>query len=316
MSVGSNIKKRRMELRLSQKELADAMGYRTRSTIAKIESGENDVSQKKLQRFAAVLNTTVASLVEEKRGEETPVSASAVSRQSRNKNVVIILAGGTSGQNRQNIPSQFVNVHGKPVLIWCMEAYQNHPAIDDIYVVCLKGWERIVKAYVDHYSITKLKGMVFAGSSGMSSLKNALDNIYRLYDQDDLIFIQEATRPQVNMESISHLLQAVETTGSATYCHSMQDYVQFDISKSTAKYVDRNSLVAVQSPEVHTLSLLKEVFTKARQKSHPLTESCCTMLFYNLGYRTHFVESPINNIKIARDEDIAAFAATINNRDI
>ena len=58
MSVGANIRKRRFELKMSQQELADAMGYKTRSTIAKIESGENDVSQKKLQRLAAVLETT------------------------------------------------------------------------------------------------------------------------------------------------------------------------------------------------------------------------------------------------------------------
>ena len=51
MSVGSNIRKKRYELKMSQQELADAMGYKTRSTIAKIESGENDVSQKKLQKF-------------------------------------------------------------------------------------------------------------------------------------------------------------------------------------------------------------------------------------------------------------------------
>ena len=65
MSVGVNIRKRRYELRMSQQELADAMGYKTRSTIAKIESGENDVSQKKLRRFAEVLETTVEALVSE-----------------------------------------------------------------------------------------------------------------------------------------------------------------------------------------------------------------------------------------------------------
>ena len=63
MSVGTNIRQRRYELRLSQQELADAMGYKTRSTIAKIESGENDVSQKKLKKFAEVLNTTVEALI-------------------------------------------------------------------------------------------------------------------------------------------------------------------------------------------------------------------------------------------------------------
>ena len=54
MSLGTNIRKRRYELNLSQQDLADAMGYKSRSTIAKIESGENDVTQSKLRRFAQV----------------------------------------------------------------------------------------------------------------------------------------------------------------------------------------------------------------------------------------------------------------------
>ena len=63
MSVGTNIKKRRYELKLSQQELADAMGYKTRSTIAKIESGKIDVSQKRLNKFAEVLETTAEALI-------------------------------------------------------------------------------------------------------------------------------------------------------------------------------------------------------------------------------------------------------------
>ena len=63
MSVGANIKKRRFELNMSQQDLADAMGYKTRSTIAKIESGENDVTQKRLTKFAEVLDTTVEALM-------------------------------------------------------------------------------------------------------------------------------------------------------------------------------------------------------------------------------------------------------------
>ena len=63
MSIGSNIRRRRIELNMSQQDLAAIMGYKTRSTIAKIETGENDVSHKKLQKFAAALNTSVDALI-------------------------------------------------------------------------------------------------------------------------------------------------------------------------------------------------------------------------------------------------------------
>lgn len=307
MSVAENIKRGRRALRMSQQELADAMGYKTRSTIAKIESGENDVSQKKLQKFAAVLNTTVEALITGGNVEPIP----ELPEMGNHKTVAIILAGGKSGRNRQNIPSQFINVHGKPILVYSMDAYQAHPSVDDIYVVCLKGWENIAKAYAEQYGITKLRGLIRGGNTGIASLKNALDYIKSRYKPEDMVIIQEATRPMVSTEMISTLLQACAEKDSATFCHSMNEYVQFDISGSRATCVDRNTTIALQSPEAHRLSLLNEVFTEAEKRQHPMDESCCTMLLYNLGYDINFVDSSINNIKIAREEDIAAFSALV-----
>lgn len=310
MSVGLNIKKRRFELKMSQQELAEAMGYKTRSTIAKIESGENDVSQKKLQKFATVLDTTIEELIT---GHKTPereaVYETPAALKKQNKNVVIVLAGGKSGRNSQNIPSQFINVHGKPIIIYCLESYQNHPSVDDIYVVCLKGWESIVKDYALQYGITKMKDIIPAGNSGIASLKRGIDFIADHYAPEDTIIIQEATRPLVSVETISRLLMACYESGSATICHHMNDYVQFHVGATNPSYIDRDHIVALQSPEAHRLSLLTEMFQKALQTDHPLTESCCTMLLYNLGYKINFIEGTINNIKITREEDIAAFSA-------
>ena len=298
---------------MSQQDLADAMGYKTRSTIAKIESGENDVSQKKLQKFAAVLDTTVEALISGYPASNQPIqpAASPLLSDRRHKNIVILLAGGKSGRNSQNIPSQFINVQGKPIIIYCAQAYQNHPSIDDIYVVCLKGWESIVKDYALQYGITKIKEIIPAGNSGIASLKKGFDYIEKLYTPEDTIIIQEATRPMISAETISRLLMACEESGSATICHHMNDYVQFNIADKKPSYVDRDTIVALQSPEAHRLSLMKEVFHKAEEMDHPLLESCCTMLLYNLGYNINFIEGSFNNIKITREEDIAAFSALI-----
>lgn len=311
MSVGSNIKKRRYELKMSQQDLADAMGYKTRSTIAKIESGENDVSQKKLQKFASVLDTTVESLIAGYGIPHISLNPSAGDQNSKNHTAAIILAGGKSGRNRQNVPSQFINVQGKPIIVYCMEAYQEHPSVDDIFVVCLNGWESIVKDYAEQFGITKLRGLVPAGSSGILSLKNGLEYIKKLKISYDTIIIQESTRPMVSTEIISKLLQACSEKGSATICHSMNDYVQFYVTDDKTEYVDRNRLIALQSPEAHRFDLMVNVFDEAEQKAHLLTESCCTMLLYNLGYPINFVEGGMNNIKIVREEDLSAFSIMV-----
>lgn len=312
MAVGANIRRRRAELRMSQQELADAMGYKTRSTIAKIESGENDVSQRKLQLFAQALDTTVEALIfgyttAAVTSEYMPLSED----KTRNRNIVVILAGGKTGKNMQSIPTQFINVRGKPILMYSMEVYQNHSSIDEIYVVCVRGWERIVKDCAKQYGVTKLRAVIPAGNSGTGSLKNAVEHIRRTHAPDDLILIQEATRPMVTAETVSKLLHACAERDSATICHAMKDYVQFQIDGNSAEYVDRNTLVALQSPEAHRLSLLCELFDTAQRQRYALTESCCTMLLYHMGYEIHFVESHINNIKLIREEDISVFQALV-----
>ena len=75
--------------------------------------------------------------------------------------------------------------------------------------------------------------------------------------------------------------------------------------------MDRDSIVALQSPEAHRLSLILDVFDKARAQRHTLAESCCTMLMYNLGYPINFIEGGINNIKIVREEDLTVFSALV-----
>jgi 2-C-methyl-D-erythritol 4-phosphate cytidylyltransferase len=292
---------------MSQQELAFKMGYKTRSTIAKIESGENDVSQKKLHKFAEILDTTVEALLT---GYATVPRATVHHEISRDhRNVVIILAGGKTGLNSRNIPNQFIDIHGKPILIYSMEAYEAHPWIDDVYVVCLKGWEQIVRAYAKQYGISKFRDVIIGGKSGVESLKNGFDQIRHQYDDEDLIIIQEATRPMVNEETITRLLLACSESGSATISHTMDNYVQFDVSGGYPEYLERGSIVAMQSPEAHRVSILCEVFSQADKAGLPLTESCCTMLMYNLGLDINFIEGNINNVKIERDEDVLRFSA-------
>ena len=324
MAVGSNIKKRRFELGMSQQELADALGYRSRSTIAKIESGENDVSHKKLQKFAEVLDTTVESLITGIPSSQSRISLKSIdftdeevetaNPADRNRNVAVILAGGKSVRNHQNIPNQFINILGKPVIVYCLEAYQTHPAIDDIYVVCLKGWDQIVTAYAEQYNITKLRGLIPAASSGILSAKNGLDSISPKYNDDDVVIFQESTRPMVTVDMISKLLQACYEKGSANICQSKKDYIEFTCAHGQTTYIDRDTVVELQSPEAYHLSMIKDIFKKAQQQHHQLTETCCAMLMYNLGYDINFIEGSSNNIKLIRQEDITVVTALINQK--
>lgn len=346
MGISENIKRRRLELNLSQQELANAIGYKSRSTIAKIEAGENDIPKSKIPKFARALDTTVDYIMTGAGGtgaycasgqtkgfegsnrysgqaEDSEGFYSVAAQEeggARHKNVVIVLAGGKSSRNMQNIPNQFISVLGKPVIIYCLEAYQRHPAIDDIYVVCIKDWEGILDAYCRQYSINKLRGIIPAGETGILSVYNGIERIRGRYDRNDIIILQEATRPLVTEEMISKLLNACIRRGGAIACEPMGEYIQFELSgeeieeNNHSRYLNRHRIVNIQSPEAYRLGTILEVFRTAQDRGHQLDETCFGMLQYNLGNELQFYEGNHYNIKVVRQEDIAILSALLRSR--
>lgn len=308
MGIAENIKKRRLELGLSQQDLANKMGYKSRSTINKIEVGENSVPESKIALFAKALDTTPEYL---KTGEGIVTHISEHIVTSGRKTIAIILAGGKSTRNLQNIPNQFINVLGKPVIIYVLEAYEKHPAIDEIYIVCLKNWEDIVAAYAKQYGITKLAGIIPAGETGILSIRNAVDHLTPRCNNDDTVLIQESTRPLITEEIISKLLHC---TGNAIICEKMDDYMQVSADGGTMSYLERDKVFAIQSPEKYSYGCLKEAFEAATQKDHVFSETTCGELMHKLGYSTFLCEGNHNNIKIVRQEDIAILSALLKNR--
>ncbi len=69
--------------------------------------------------------------------------------------VAIIIAGGVGSRMGADIPKQFVQVNGKPVLFYTLEAFERHPMVDAVLLVCIDGWQDVVKAYGKQYGISK-----------------------------------------------------------------------------------------------------------------------------------------------------------------
>ena len=76
------------------------------------------------------------------------------------KNIVLIIAGGVGARMGQDIPKQFINVYDKPVIVYTLEAFQKHPSIDAIEVVCLDGWHDVLWAYAKQFGIAKVENIV------------------------------------------------------------------------------------------------------------------------------------------------------------
>lgn len=79
-------------------------------------------------------------------------------------NIALLIAGGSGARMHQNIPKQFLTVNERPVIVYTLEAFQHHPEIDEIAVVCIEGWESVpcsAKKKQDMLSETMLRMAIF-----------------------------------------------------------------------------------------------------------------------------------------------------------
>lgn len=120
------------------------------------------------------------------------------------KNIVLIIAGGVGARMGQDIPKQFINVYDKPVIVYTLEAFQKHPSIDAIEVVCLDGWHDVLWAYAKQFGIAKLENIVSGGKNGQDSIRNGLYDIASRHNgSDDIVLVHDAIRPMVSNDIIS-----------------------------------------------------------------------------------------------------------------
>ena len=305
-----------MELGLSQRELAEALGYHSRGAIANLESGRSELPASRLMDFARVLDTSVGSLLSDLK--PTGDSDSDLHLHEGARNAVIVLAGGRSTRNMQNVPNQFVSVFGRPVISWCLDTYQHHPMVDDIVVACLSGWEDVVLAYARQEGISKLRSVIEAGETGVKSVLKGAQRLESMgYNGQDVVLIQESTRPLVTAEMVSQVLLACTKSESAVTCAPMSDSVQFVRNERGAwAYVDREAIVDLQSPDAMTFAYLTSALDEAARLEGPLRENSCAMMLHALGWPLNFCECNTPNMKIIRQDDLVIFEALVRRHSI
>jgi len=315
MALGDNIRKRRLELKLSQQALADALGYKTRSSIAKIENNSTSLSHDRLVSLSNTLHTTVEYLltghISASGAQKSSVVSNAVLREAKPvadkiRCTAVILAGGRRRINKYSIPIQFVTVKNKPVILYTMDAFQRHPLVDEIHVVCLEGWEDFLPAYAEKYGITKLKEIIPAGDSGIKSVKNAVEWLSPSHSPYDMMIIHEATRPFVDPETITNAIRCCKQFGSGVTFERMDCLTPFFLGdgENSLAHLNANKLINVQSPEVYSFGALRQAFFEAANAHLPLDETICSVFLYHLGRELKFCEGNHNNLRIVYEEDL------------
>ena len=230
-------------------------------------------------------------------------------------NIALITAAGVGTRTQQIVPKQFLNVNDKPVIIYTMECFQNHPEIDAIYIACLAGWEGFMDLYAKQFNITKLKKIVRGGATGQESIENVLAEIAKDARDDDIVLVHDGARPYLPAQVITDNIATCRQHGNgitAIDCKEAmlqtEDKIKSDIS------IDREKLYRTQTPHSMYLKDMLALHEEAKEKGITGSVATCTLLV-ECGHTVWFNRGSDLNFKITSKEDLMLFKALLSESE-
>ena len=226
-------------------------------------------------------------------------------------NIALITAGGTGTRMHQSIPKQFLTVNERPVIVYTLEAFQRHPGIDAIAVVCIEGWEQVLWAYANQFNITKLKHIVHGGSTGQESIRNGLMELEKHYSPDDIVLIHDGNRTMVSQDIISDCIVTAKRFGSAIAAiPCVEAVLETEDGEISNKSIPREKLRRTQTPHGFPLGKILDLHRRAVENGITSSVAACTMMI-ELGEPVHFYAGSEKNIKLTTVDDIDIFKALL-----
>ena len=231
-------------------------------------------------------------------------------------NIALIIAAGKGQRTRQDIPKQFINVYDKPILIYTLEAFQKHPDIDGIVVVCLDGWQDILRAYSKQYNITKLQKITNGGNTVQESCRNGVFAMKDICNDDDIVILHDGIRPMVDVEVLSDVIATCKKYGNGVTSMPYNEQIFRKKDEiSTTEYIVRETLRRVQTPQAYKFGKLLWAYTEAFEKEIGIYgSSYANTMMVDLGETLYFASGSDRNIKITTAEDIELFKALLSTK--
>ena len=226
-------------------------------------------------------------------------------------NIALILAGGTGERMQAVVPKQFMEIDGETVLLHTMRAFQQHPLIHEIYLVCMPEWEAFVRREAKLGGIDKLNGIIPAGESGFASARGGIEYLAeKVNDPEAVVLVHDAVRPLITQDIISRNIAVCLTRGNAiTALPSHEAYLVTADGRSSDSFVPREGLMRAQTPHTFPLATLRQMIHLADEQGIKTSQSIFT-LAGELGIAPlHIARGDLRNFKITEQSDILIYRA-------
>ena len=216
------------------------------------------------------------------------------------KTVAIIVAGGSGTRFGAQLPKQFLELGGMPILMRTIQAFgEDWDGYIDVIVTLPEGQMGLWHDLCDRYGFAVPHRVVPGGETRWHSVKNALDSIGDIADVD-MIAVHDGVRPLASPALIHRILEAARRDGAAIPVVMLNDSVR-QVTGESSHALDRSSLRAVQTPQAFDARLLLEAY--AQPFAPTFTDDASVV--ERLGHSVTLVEGEAANLKITRPMDLA-----------
>lgn len=232
-------------------------------------------------------------------------------------NIAVIFAGGI-GQRMKTTkrPKQFLEMHKKPIIIYTLEIFEQHPEIDAIVIACVKEWIPYLNELLEKFHITKVKKVVPGGSTGQMSIYNGLTAAKEVAGEEkSVVLIHDGVRPLIDQKVISDNIENVHANGSAVTSAIVKETIMVVKDDNSIDYVpDRAHSRVAKAPQSFWLDEILKVHHRAQQDGiYDFIDSCTMMKYY--GHTLFLIEGPYENIKITTPDDFYTMRALLDAQE-
>lgn len=230
-------------------------------------------------------------------------------------NAAIIFAGGTGTRmNTRSRPKQFLELHGKPILVYTLEQFNDHPEIDGIVLVVLKEWIDYCEELTGRFRLKKVKAIVAGGETALSSQRNGLRKAAELFPADTVVLIHDGVRPLIDADTISRNIASVREHGTAiTVTPAIETITIKAESGEVGQIIERSKVEMARAPQSFFLRDILEAHRRAEAEKKEFIDSASLMQHY--GHKLYTVEGAPENIKITTPNDFYTFRALVDARE-
>lgn len=208
---------------------------------------------------------------------------------------VIVAAGSASRMG--GIDKVMAPLGGEPMIVHTVRAFQNCDAIREIVIVTREDLLVPIMSLCHDYS--KVQAVIVGGDSRQASVSRG---IRALSEKTKLVAVQDGARPLITCQVIDRTVRAAHTYGAAAPAIPVKDTVKVVTGGVVSQTPDRNTLRAVQTPQVFDLDLLKAALEKAEKDGAAITDDCSAV--ERLGMSVKIVEGDERNIKVTTPLDL------------